>query len=101
MQHQHVSVYHMGTARRDGKLVTAGGRVLCVVGLGPDLEVARERAYAAVAEIHFEGMRFRSDIAHRELSTASSLPTDTGDGHATMRDDQSTGGVAGAESFPA
>jgi phosphoribosylamine--glycine ligase len=62
-----VHVYHMGTKREDGHLVTAGGRVLCVVGLGPDLQAARDTAYAAVGEISFEGMRFRTDIGWREL----------------------------------
>lgn len=63
-----VRVYHMGTRRRDGHLETAGGRVLCVVGLGAGLAAARERAYAAAAEISFEGMRMRTDIGWRELS---------------------------------
>ncbi len=62
-----VSVFHMGTRLRDGHLETAGGRVLCVVGLGPDLRAARDRAYAAVADISFPGMRFRRDIGWREL----------------------------------
>jgi len=63
-----VRVYHMGTRRRDGHLETAGGRVLCVVGLGAGLQAARDRAYAAAAEIRFEGMRMRGDIGWRELS---------------------------------
>jgi phosphoribosylamine--glycine ligase len=62
-----VRVYHMGTRSRDGHLETAGGRVLCVVGLGPGLQAARDRAYAAAAEISFEGMRMRQDIGWREL----------------------------------
>ena len=60
-----VEITHAGTALRDGKLVTAGGRVLNVTGLGPSLEEARARAYAAVERIGFEGARFRSDIAAR------------------------------------
>jgi phosphoribosylamine--glycine ligase len=63
-----VRVYHMGTRMRDGHLETAGGRVLCVVGLGSDLQAAQRTAYAAVAEIRFDGMRCRSDIGWRELS---------------------------------
>jgi phosphoribosylamine--glycine ligase len=66
-----VRVYHMGTALRDGHLVTAGGRVLCVVGLGADLPAARETAYAAVSEIRFDGMRHRTDIGWRELPRAA------------------------------
>jgi phosphoribosylamine--glycine ligase len=62
-----VRVYHMGTRRRDGHLESAGGRVLCVVGLGESLPAARERAYAAVSDVRFEGMRYRSDIGWREL----------------------------------
>jgi phosphoribosylamine--glycine ligase len=60
-----VEITHAGTARRDGALVTAGGRVLNVTGLGPSLEDARERAYAAIEHIHFDGAQFRSDIAAR------------------------------------
>ncbi|MBI4160870.1 MAG: phosphoribosylamine--glycine ligase [Acidobacteria bacterium] len=57
-------VFHAGTRRDpDGTLRTAGGRVLDVVGLGPDLDAARRRAYAAVERIEFQGMRYRRDIA--------------------------------------
>jgi phosphoribosylamine--glycine ligase len=59
-----VHVLHAGTARnRDGVLVSAGGRVLSVVGTGHDLAAARERAYVGVARIHLEGSHHRSDIA--------------------------------------
>jgi phosphoribosylamine--glycine ligase len=59
-----VTVFHAGTARdADGQLVTAGGRVLAVTGQGATLNEARTRAYGGVAEIRFEGMRFRTDIA--------------------------------------
>ncbi|HEV7779594.1 MAG TPA: phosphoribosylamine--glycine ligase [Luteibacter sp.] len=59
-------VFHAGTsADASGKPVTAGGRVLTVCALGADLGVAREKAYAAIADIHFDGMFFRHDIAHR------------------------------------
>jgi phosphoribosylamine--glycine ligase len=57
-----VAVFHSGTARRDGTLLTAGGRVLAVSATGPDLATARERAYAAAAEISFDGLQRRSDI---------------------------------------
>jgi phosphoribosylamine---glycine ligase len=56
-------VFHAGTALHDGQLVTNGGRILNVTGLGPTLGDARDRAYAAVDRISFPGMRFRTDIA--------------------------------------
>ena len=56
-------VVHAGTALRDGDLVTAGGRVLAVVGTGPDVEAARAAAYAGVAAISFDGAQHRTDIA--------------------------------------
>ena len=58
-----VYVYHAATEERDGRLYTAGGRVLNVVGTGPTIIEARARAYAAVEQIHFEGMQYRTDIA--------------------------------------
>jgi phosphoribosylamine--glycine ligase len=60
-------VFHAGTAERDGKIVTDGGRVLGVVGRGADITEARERAYAAAAKIRFEGKHCRTDIAARAL----------------------------------
>jgi phosphoribosylamine--glycine ligase len=59
-------IFHSGTAVRDGQLVSAGGRVLGVTALGPDLAAARRRAYDAVATIHFEGMHARTDIGARQ-----------------------------------
>jgi phosphoribosylamine---glycine ligase len=56
-------VFHAGTARRDGTVVTAGGRVLGVSALGEDLAGARDRAYRAVSTVSFEGMHHRTDIA--------------------------------------
>jgi phosphoribosylamine---glycine ligase len=58
-----VYLYHAGTEERDGKLYTAGGRVLNVVGTGPTIIEARARAYAAVEQIQFDGMQYRTDIA--------------------------------------
>jgi phosphoribosylamine--glycine ligase len=58
-----VVVFHAGTARRDGRLVTAGGRVLAVSALGADVADARRRAYEAVEPIAFDGMHYRTDIA--------------------------------------
>jgi phosphoribosylamine--glycine ligase len=56
-------VFHAGTANRDGKLATNGGRVLSIVGVGADEVEATERAYGAADLIAFEGKQFRSDIA--------------------------------------
>jgi phosphoribosylamine--glycine ligase len=58
-----VYIYHASTEERDGRFYTAGGRVLNVVGTGPSIIEARARAYAAVEQIHFEGMQYRTDIA--------------------------------------
>jgi phosphoribosylamine--glycine ligase len=60
-------VFHAGTKREGDGFVTAGGRVLGVTSLAPTLAAARERAYAAVRGIHFDGMQFRSDIAVKGL----------------------------------
>lgn len=63
-----VKVFHAGTALRDGQIVTNGGRVLGVTALGGDLQEARDRAYAAVGLIQFEGAHFRRDIAAKGLA---------------------------------
>jgi phosphoribosylamine--glycine ligase len=60
---QGVTVYHAGTQRRDGQFLVDGGRVLTLVGLGPSIDVARARVYAAVGQVHFEGCHARSDVA--------------------------------------
>jgi len=62
-----VQVFHAGTALQDGKLVTAGGRVLSVAAHGETLQKAVARVYDAAARISFEGMHYRKDIAHRGL----------------------------------
>jgi phosphoribosylamine--glycine ligase len=62
-----VDVFHAGTALRDGELVTAGGRVLGVTGLGSSPGAARDRAYAAVDRIRFDGRQLRRDIAARAV----------------------------------
>ncbi len=62
-----VEVFHAGTAIRGGKIVTAGGRVLAVTAAGGDLREALRQAYAAMAEIEFEGMQYRRDIGWRAL----------------------------------
>ena len=56
-------VFHAGTALRDGRLVTNGGRILSVAATGDSIAEARDRAYAGVARIQFEGSRYRTDIA--------------------------------------
>lgn len=63
-----VVVYHAGTAIKDGKLVTSGGRVLGVTALGSDLQQALDKAYAALDEIHFDNMHFRHDIGKKALA---------------------------------
>ncbi len=64
-----VQIFHAGTASKDGKIITAGGRVLGVTAIGDTLEEAREKAHAAIAKIHFDGMQYRKDIGHRALRT--------------------------------
>jgi phosphoribosylamine--glycine ligase len=58
---------HAGTAERGGEIVTAGGRVLNLTGLGPTPAAARDRAYDAASRISFEGMQIRTDIAARAV----------------------------------
>jgi phosphoribosylamine--glycine ligase len=62
-----VVVFHSGTAIKDGQFVTAGGRVLAISAVAPDLQTALDKAYAELAKISFEGMQFRRDIGHRAL----------------------------------
>jgi phosphoribosylamine--glycine ligase len=61
-------VFHAGTAVQDGQLVTNGGRVLNVTGLGPSVEAARATAYAGVERISFDGARYRTDIAKEAVN---------------------------------
>ena len=62
-----VIVFHAGTRREDGRLVTSGGRVLAVTGVGRTLAEAAERSRAAAAAIEFDGKHYRRDIGWREL----------------------------------
>jgi phosphoribosylamine--glycine ligase len=62
-----VTVYHAATATRDGQLVTAGGRVLTVVGKGAEMADAIATAYAGVGCIRFDGMQYRRDIGQKAL----------------------------------
>ena len=66
-----VTVYHAGTAVRDGQLVTAGGRVLTVAATGASYEQAIARAYAGVRKIEFGGMQYRHDIGQKALAEQS------------------------------
>jgi phosphoribosylamine---glycine ligase len=63
-------VFHAGTAMRDGQLLTSGGRILNVTGLGDTIEEARTRAYEACERISFPGVRFRRDIAAKAVNVA-------------------------------
>jgi len=61
-------VFHAGTAMQDGKIVTAGGRVLCVTALGDNVRTAQKRAYELADAITFDGRQYRRDIGHRALT---------------------------------
>jgi phosphoribosylamine--glycine ligase len=74
---QGVDVIHAGTAYRDGRLVTAGGRVLAVTAVADDLGQARDRAYDGVACLEIRGAHHRSDIA---LAAAGASATPGGRG---------------------
>ncbi|MBP5234225.1 MAG: phosphoribosylamine--glycine ligase [Planctomycetes bacterium] len=62
-----VKVFHAGTAAKQGKVVTSGGRVLCVTALGADIPAAIKNAYDAVGQIHFDGAQYRKDIAQKAV----------------------------------
>jgi phosphoribosylamine--glycine ligase len=62
-----VVVFHAGTAMKDGKLVTAGGRVLGVTAIGGTIADAKKQAYEAVGKISFEGAHYRRDIADKAI----------------------------------
>jgi phosphoribosylamine---glycine ligase len=61
-------VFHAGTALRDGRLVTDGGRVLCVTALGDSIKLAQRRAYEIASAIRFDGMQYRRDIGFRAIA---------------------------------
>jgi phosphoribosylamine--glycine ligase len=64
-----VELFHAGTARdADGRLVTAGGRVLAVTAVADDFDVARERSLAVAEQVRFDGRQFRRDIGWRETA---------------------------------
>ena len=61
-------VFHAGTKAHDGKVVTSGGRVLCVVALGDMVKLAQKRAYEVAEQIHFDGAQMRHDIGYRAIN---------------------------------
>jgi phosphoribosylamine--glycine ligase len=60
-------VFHAGTAEKNGEVVTAGGRVLCVTALGDNVKAAQKRAYEVLDPIAFDGMQCRRDIGFRAI----------------------------------
>ena len=64
-------LFHAGTANKDGKVVTAGGRVFCAVGLGGTVKAAQREAYALVEAIGFDGAQYRHDIGYRAIARES------------------------------
>ncbi|HSQ70887.1 MAG TPA: phosphoribosylamine--glycine ligase [Rubrivivax sp.] len=62
-----LQVFHAGTSLDDGRLLTSGGRVLCVTALGESVRLAQQRALEAVRCIHFDGAQWRNDIGHRAI----------------------------------
>ncbi len=67
-------VFHAGTQLADGRLTTAGGRVLCVTALGDSVKIAQSRAYAVVDGIRYDGMQYRKDIGHRAVARRPGAP---------------------------
>ena len=72
--HPDCKVFHAGTAMEDNNVVVSGGRVLCVTALGDSVRQAQRSAYAAIAEIRFPGMQYRTDIGYRALAARKSSP---------------------------
>jgi phosphoribosylamine---glycine ligase len=65
--HEDCRVFHAGTRLEGKRVLTNGGRVLCVTALGESLKMARARAYEAAEAIRFDGMQYRKDVGHRAL----------------------------------
>jgi phosphoribosylamine--glycine ligase len=61
-------VFHAGSALSEGRVVTAGGRVLCAVGLGETVGDAQAAAYALADRIRWPGIQYRRDIGHRAIA---------------------------------
>ncbi|MDQ2821290.1 MAG: phosphoribosylamine--glycine ligase [Pseudomonadota bacterium] len=66
-------VFHAGTAQAGGQLLTNGGRVLCVVGLGDSVKMAQKQAYETVEQIHFDGAQYRHDIGWRAVPAQAGI----------------------------
>jgi phosphoribosylamine--glycine ligase len=60
-------IFHAGTVSKDGNVVTAGGRVLCVTALGDSVKLAQQHAYQLAQGVRFEGAQYRRDIGHRAV----------------------------------
>jgi phosphoribosylamine--glycine ligase len=60
-------VFHAGTVEKDGVILSAGGRVLCVTALAESVKQAQQRAYDVARGIHFDGMQYRKDIGYRAI----------------------------------
>jgi len=71
-----VKVFHAGTRREGDRVLTAGGRVLCVVGLGDGVTAARDAAYRGVDRIRWDGAYFRRDIGHRAIAREAAAAAD-------------------------
>jgi phosphoribosylamine--glycine ligase len=67
IDNEDAKVFHAGTAEKDGQVVTAGGRVLCAVGLGNTVSEAQTRAYELTKQISWDGVYYRTDIGHRAI----------------------------------
>ena len=65
-------IFHAGTRRRDDEVVTDGGRIVCVCGIGDDIQEARRAAYAVTLRIRGAGLHYRSDIGHRAIARVES-----------------------------
>ncbi len=63
-----VHIFHAGTEEKGSKILTSGGRVLCVTALGDNVKQAQKHTYDALVGIHFDGMQYRRDIGHRAIT---------------------------------
>ena len=66
-----VKVFHAGTSKENGKIVTAGGRVLCITSLGKTVTDAKKSTYDAIKNIDYDGMFYRNDIGGRAIKRES------------------------------
>jgi len=71
---EHLKVFHAGTARKDGDVVTSGGRVLCAVALGETAVAAQSQAYSIVRQIHWPDAYYRGDIGYRAVAREAAKP---------------------------